>query len=84
MKRIIVCCDGTWYAADKGVQCLPSNVARMARAIATSDPDKGHPIPQVVLYQSGVGTGSLGMINKGWQGPYTNSSFSFEFRFVMY
>jgi hypothetical protein len=56
----------------------------MARAIATSNSDKGHPIPQVVLYQSGVGTGSLGMISKGWQGPYTNSSFSFEFRFAMY
>jgi uncharacterized protein (DUF2235 family) len=72
-KRIVVCCDGTWYASDKGGNNLPSNVARMSRAfkkvgVVEYGPEKGEKRAQVVYYQSGVGTGNLGVVDKMWQG----------------
>jgi uncharacterized protein (DUF2235 family) len=80
-KRIIVCCDGTWYASDKGGNNLPSNVARMSRALkkvglVEYGPDKGQNRSQVVYYQSGVGTGNLGVVDKMWQGAvyFTDNS----------
>jgi len=56
MKRIIICCDGTWNTPDqedRGVN-RPSNVVKTARAVRPSD-DKG--IVQSVYYDFGVGTG---------------------------
>jgi len=68
-KRLIVRCDGTWYAADKGADDLPSNVARMSRMIASEGiNEKGEKVPQVVYYLAGVGTGYLGWVEKRWQG----------------
>jgi uncharacterized protein (DUF2235 family) len=55
MKRIIVCCDGTWNAADS--QTNDTNVATLARAIHGSQETGG--ILQVVLYLRGVGTTGL-------------------------
>jgi uncharacterized protein (DUF2235 family) len=55
MKRIIVCCDGTWNAAD--TQTAETNVALMARAIHGSQGTGG--ILQIVLYLRGVGTSGL-------------------------
>lgn len=68
-KRIIVCCDGTWQRSDapdkptdpESNGCIPeSNVARMGRslkrtAIVTKD-GKTFGVPQIVYYQSGIGT----------------------------
>ncbi|KAL2432670.1 hypothetical protein ABEF95_014355 [Exophiala dermatitidis] len=69
-KRIVVCCDGTWKDSDGDYQ-TPSNVTRIARAIApvgvdtsTGGPDQPTPIPQVVFYQNGVGTGSNSLYDK--------------------
>jgi uncharacterized protein (DUF2235 family) len=57
MKRLVVCCDGTWNSADQqreGVPC-PTNVVRLAYRIA-----KRHgSVPQVIYYDQGVGTGNL-------------------------
>ncbi|KAL5041616.1 hypothetical protein BDW71DRAFT_211952 [Aspergillus fruticulosus] len=64
-KRIILCADGTWEASDQGDKSHPSNVAKIARAIATTgrekDPKTGNNIElkQVVFYQSGLGSGDL-------------------------
>jgi uncharacterized protein (DUF2235 family) len=55
MKRLVVCCDGTWNRPDhidKGV-AAPTNVAKMALAVADSD---GAGNPQLLHYQAGVGT----------------------------
>ncbi len=52
-KRLVVCCDGTWNHAD---QKYPTNVLKVARAVAPSAPDG---TPQVVFYDEGVGTGNL-------------------------
>lgn len=76
-KRLIVCCDGTWFASDKGTKNLPSNVARIGRLIANEGlgetnfvglPPKTVKVPQIVYYQSGVGTGDLTWVDKRVQG----------------
>ncbi|HEX2021575.1 MAG TPA: DUF2235 domain-containing protein [Candidatus Thermoplasmatota archaeon] len=58
MKRLVVCCDGTWNTADAtadGKPC-PTNVVKMARAVAPRD-EEGN--AQVVFYDEGIGTGGL-------------------------
>jgi uncharacterized protein (DUF2235 family) len=50
MKRLVVCCDGTWQSLDNR---YPTNVLKIAQAITQSD---GDGVPQVVFYDSGVGT----------------------------
>jgi uncharacterized protein (DUF2235 family) len=55
MKRLVVCCDGTWNRPDhidQGV-AAPTNVAKLALALADED---GAGNPQVLHYQAGVGT----------------------------
>jgi uncharacterized protein (DUF2235 family) len=59
-KRIILCADGTWLASDQGDKSTPSNVARLARSVASSGlDDEGNVVKQVVLYQSGLASGDL-------------------------
>ncbi len=58
MKRLILCCDGTWNRADQsrnGEPC-PTNVLRLACRVAKRDEAKK--IPQVIYYRQGVGTGN--------------------------
>lgn len=58
MKRLVVCCDGTWNTPDmtsEGKPC-PTNVVKMARAVRPSD-DAG--VEQVVHYDEGIGTGGF-------------------------
>lgn len=50
MKRLIVCCDGTWQSEDEGT---PSNVWKLYRLIADADHEG---TAQWAFYQSGVGT----------------------------
>lgn len=52
MKRLVVCCDGTWKRAD---DVNVSNIEKIARAVNTSPIDGPQ---QVVHYSSGVGTGA--------------------------
>ena len=49
MKRLIMCCDGTWNTAQ---QPCPTNVEKVCKAIAPADPDG---IRQLVFYHDGVG-----------------------------
>lgn len=49
MKRLVVCCDGTWQRLD---QDRPTNVALAARAVAARDADGA---AQIVHYSAGVG-----------------------------
>ena len=49
MKRLVVCCDGTWQKLD---QDKPTNVALTARAVAPRDADGN---AQIVHYSAGVG-----------------------------
>jgi uncharacterized protein (DUF2235 family) len=52
IRRLVVCCDGTWNNSDNGTGY--TNVSRLAWAIRPADA-KG--VSQIVFYQSGVGTG---------------------------
>lgn len=59
MKRLIVCCDGTWNQADQardGDPC-PTNVLSIACRIAKRDPGDTT-VSQVLFYDQGVGTGN--------------------------
>ncbi|NET48603.1 MAG: DUF2235 domain-containing protein [Merismopedia sp. SIO2A8] len=51
MKRLIVCCDGTWQQLRSP---YPTNVVKIAQAVQSVGQDG---VPQVVLYDEGVGTG---------------------------
>lgn len=69
-KRIILCCDGTWQASNQGTRSVPSNVAKLSRAVKTSGKDEsGVRIPQLVWYDAGVGT-ALGSIDKSYAGAF--------------
>lgn len=50
MKRLIVCCDGTWQSQDNDV---PTNVLKIAQSIKPITEDN---IPQVLYYDQGIGT----------------------------
>ncbi|XBQ16618.1 MAG: DUF2235 domain-containing protein [Oceanicaulis sp.] len=52
MKRLIVCCDGTWQSARQ--QNL-TNIAKIAMHAAHVDEAGDAPVRQVVYYDSGVG-----------------------------
>jgi uncharacterized protein (DUF2235 family) len=73
-KRLIVCCDGTGCAADKGEDNNATNITRLSRMIANvGHDDKGEKISQIVYYQAGLGTGAMTSANKTWQGMLTHS-----------
>ncbi|MBW4481665.1 MAG: DUF2235 domain-containing protein [Tildeniella torsiva UHER 1998/13D] len=52
MKRLVVCCDGTWQNAS---QKTPTNVVKLAQIIQTNDRDLQQ--PQLVEYSPGIGSG---------------------------
>jgi len=59
-KRIILCSDGTWLSSDEGDKSVPSNVAKIARAISKTGIDAhNNLVKQLVLYHSGLGSGDL-------------------------
>lgn len=60
MKRLVICCDGTWQRLYGGSL---TNVALTARAVAARD---GQGRPQIVYYSMGVGASLRGM--SLWQG----------------
>ena len=66
-KRIIICCDGTWQASNHGLANVPSNVAKISRAIATYErTESGQIIHQIVYYHAGVGTATNTVKNAGF------------------
>lgn len=83
-KRLFVLCDGTGQASTHGPAKAPTNVTRFARALQTSlyipeqpeDPNtetKREPakeIPQVVLYQTGVGADGITSLSSGLAGAF--------------
>src|SRR3954447_13255980 len=54
VKRLVVCCDGTWNRPDQTKQgvAAPTNVAKISLALAEED-DAGN--PQMLHYEAGVG-----------------------------
>lgn len=50
VKRLVVCCDGTWNTPEME---SPTNVVRLARAVLPRDANR---VLQIVYYDEGVGT----------------------------
>jgi uncharacterized protein (DUF2235 family) len=65
-KRLILCCDGTWNDSISTDSPL-TNVSRITRCIPAVGKSG---IPQIVLYYSGVGSGTskLGRVVDGMTG----------------
>ena len=59
MKRLVVCCDGTWNKPD---QPYPTNVAKVGCGIASQDSGG---VRQRVHYHPGVGTGRFERLRGG-------------------
>jgi len=55
MKRLVLCCDGTWQYSD---QKYPTNVALLSRAIKPRSTNDNPAVEQPVYYQTGVGASS--------------------------
>jgi hypothetical protein len=83
MKRLVICCDGTWNSADQMVdgELCPTNVVRFATRVAKQD-SKG--ITQIVYYDQGVGTGnSLDRISGGALGKGLEANIHDAYRFLL-
>ncbi len=52
MKRLVVCCDGTWQQL---ASPCPSNVIKLAQTVKATASDG---TPQIVFYHEGIGTGN--------------------------
>jgi len=55
-KRLIVCCDGTWQDGLTKDRLAYTNILRIARTINHEDQRFQPAIPQIVFYQSGIGS----------------------------
>src|SRR5690606_3448985 len=81
MKRIVICCDGTWNTVDRE-DLEPSNVGRIARAIAPQDAGG---IPQIVFYGAGVGTHNfIDQITGGAFGVGISRNVRDAYRFIVH
>lgn len=83
MKRIIICCDGTWNRADQehdGTPC-PTNVVKLAYRIAKRDASG---VAQVIFYDHGVGTGNaLDRLSGGALGDGLEDNIHDAYRFLI-
>lgn len=52
MKRLVVCCDGTWQSL---TSAYPTNVVKMLQAVKPQGDDG---VPQIAYYTEGVGAGN--------------------------
>src|SRR5216117_3485774 len=83
MKRIVICCDGTWNTpdqADSGV-AEPTNVTKLAEAVLPTAAG----VPQVVFYHPGIGTSGSWMsrVFDGYTGTGVSRDILDAYRFVV-
>lgn len=77
MKRLIVCCDGTWN--DLTTQ-YPTNVVKMAQAVKTDNTK----LPQILFYGQGIGTAgkTINRLGGGAFGWGINENIQDAYRFL--
>ena len=76
MKRLIVCCDGTWQDLEAP---YPTNVVKIAQAI---DPISKDGISQVVFYDEGIGTDKMNRFSGGALGKGIDKNIQDGYRFL--
>ena len=77
MKRLVVCCDGTWNTPEME---SPTNVVRLARAVRPRDAQRRL---QVLYYDEGVGThGPIDKIVGGALGEGLDANVRQAYRFI--
>jgi uncharacterized protein (DUF2235 family) len=78
MKRLIICCDGTWQ---KLADPYPTNVVKIAQAIKPIASDR---TPQILYYDEGVGTdnSATGRILGGALGKGIDQNIQDAYRFL--
>ena len=82
MKRLIVCCDGTWSRPEQNWfgASSPTNVVRLAARIAKHD----EACPQIVWYDQGLGTGNfVDAISGGLLGSGLDDNIIEAYRFLV-
>ena len=78
MKRIIICCDGTWNNPE---QKAVSNVVKVSRALVP----EVRGVPQVVFYDWGVGSeGGAEKFSGGISGVGINKNIKDAYRFLVH
>lgn len=82
VKRIVICCDGSWNCPDQKDrgQVRPSNVVKLALAVAPRDDDG---VEQVVFYDKGVGTGRFDRLLGGAFGAGLSKNVQDAYRFLV-
>lgn len=75
MKRIVICCDGTWGTPESAI---PSNVVKTARAVLPSTPN----CAQVVFYDWGIGSESGQRLSGGSIGSGIDKNIQDAYRFL--
>ncbi len=82
MKRIVVCCDGTWSVPDErcGDAPCPTNVTKIALSVAPRD---RLAVQQIVFYGRGIGTGRWDHLAGGLFGVGISLRILDEYRFLI-
>jgi uncharacterized protein (DUF2235 family) len=83
MKRIVICCDGTWNTPDQTDRGLaePTNVTKLADAMART----AGGVAQMLFYHSGVGTSGswISRLYDGFTGSGISDTILEAYRFVI-
>jgi hypothetical protein len=83
MKRLVLCCDGTWNRADQesNDEPCPTNVVRLGYRVAKRD---AAGVAQIVYYDQGVGTGnSVDRLTGGAFGKGLDDNIYDAYRFLV-
>ncbi|RAH50518.1 T6SS phospholipase effector Tle1-like catalytic domain-containing protein [Aspergillus brunneoviolaceus CBS 621.78] len=65
MRRLVICCDGSWQTSSHGLRNVASNVAKLSRSIAGWTDEDGECIQQLIYYDAGVGTANSASVESG-------------------
>jgi len=84
MKRIVICCDGTWNLPDNtrdGV-AVPTNVVKLAKAVRPRDKNN---IEQLMYYDPGIGTSGnwFKRIHDGFSGTGLSRNILEAYRYLI-
>jgi uncharacterized protein (DUF2235 family) len=83
VKRLVICCDGTWGTPDQFDEFhtpVPTNVTKLAQAVASTD---ARDVEQRMFYNPGVGTGALDHLVGGAFGVGLSQKIKDAYMFVV-